>query len=212
MKHLPYALFDMDGTLVDSMGYWRESPLKYARKRCPHLTEEMADAICHTYTYSGLRELLASYGLSMTVEELIHACEDIMTEHYRHDIEVKPGAIAILEELRAAGTRMGIITMTPHRDAEICLRKTGLDAYISFVLTPEDTSDGSGKEKPEIFGIAQNLLGCENPADCLFFEDSLYAASTAKRLGFYLVGVWDRWAECDEVRAIADEYLNLDEA
>ncbi len=210
MKQLPYALFDMDGTLVDSMTYWMTAPGEYVRRVLPDITAEQEAALAETRTYVGLLEKLVSWGVRVTVDDIIHASEDLMMEHYRKDITTKPGAIPLLEELFHAGTKMGLITMTPHRAVDICLAKTGLDKYFSFVLTPEDTSDGSGKEKREIFDIGMARLGCEHPSDCLFFEDSVYAAKTAHDLGFYLVGVYDAWAENEAVRDISDDYLNLD--
>ncbi len=210
MKQLPFALFDMDGTLVDSMGYWREAPLKYALEVFPDLTEEQKDMVRNTYTYEGMQALFATFGVEMTVDEVMHASEALMVEHYRDHIDAKPGVTALMEEFRARGVKMGLVTMTPHSEVDICLRRTGLDKYMSFALTPEDTSDGSGKEKPEIFGIALRKLGCGDPAECMFFEDSIYAASTAKKLGFYLVGVYDRWTDHEEVAAIADTFLHFD--
>ncbi len=210
MKTLPYALFDMDGTLVDSMTHWMRAPLSYARAVLPNLTEEMARRVYLTHDYADIRDLLASWGAEVSVPALIRASEDAMVEEYLHHIDAKAGVPALLASLHHAGTKMGIITMTPHHEVEICLARTGLDRYFSFVLTTEDTSDGSGKEKPEIFGIALEKLGCKSPAECMFFEDSLYAARTAHDMGFYLVGVYDRWAESDKVRALSDAFLNLD--
>ncbi len=211
MKHLPYALFDMDGTLVDSMTYWMLVPLEYAHTLMPDMTPEQQEQIYLNSTYSGMQELLSSWGVEITIPDLINTSAELMCAYYRDKIDLKRGVPAILEKLKANGTKMGIITMTPHRDVELCLARTGLDQYISFVLTPEDTTDGSGKEKPEIFGLALEKLGATSPQECMFFEDSLYAARTAHELGFYLVGVYDKWAESEEVEKISDLFLNLDE-
>ncbi len=210
MKPLKYALFDMDGTLVDSMSEWMRSPIAYAHTLLPHMTPEQEELIYLTHDYEDIRALLLSWGAEVTVDALIHACEETMADCYANEIRAKRGTVSLLEELREAGVKMGIITMTPHRDVDVCLAATGLGKYFSFVLSTEDTSDGSGKEKPEIFGIALNKLGCTDPAECLFFEDSLYAVRTAHALGFHVIGVYDKWADNTAVEALADECINLD--
>ncbi len=210
MRFFPYAIFDMDGTLVDSMKYWREAPLRFARSIISTFSDADIDRLCHVHSYGEAVQLFRAHGVDMTEDSLMRASENMMMKHYRDDIDVKAGTVALLDEMKAAGVKMGIVTMTPHYDVDICLQKTGLDKYFSFVLTPEDTSDGSGKEKPEIFGTALEKLGCENPKDCMFFEDSLYAVKTAKKLGFYIVGVYDERAEVDEVQMLSDVFLNLD--
>ncbi len=210
MTGFPYALFDMDGTLVDSMTQWMEAPITCARALLPDLTPAREEQVYLTHDYADICDLLLSWGADITIPELIRASEDAMHARYLHEIDAKRGIPALLEELKQAGVKMGIITMTPHREVEVCLKRTGLEKYFSFVLTTEDTSDGSGKEKPEIFGIALNKLGCENAGDCLFFEDSYYAARTAYSLGFHVVGVHDRWADADAVKTVSHRYINLD--
>ncbi len=215
MKHLPYALFDMDGTLVESMTYWAREP-----EMCCHQLYKESGAACSqsafvafninvrkAVTYRDLLEALAEVGVQITERELARKTEESMLSHYENDIDVKPGVIPLLEELQAAGTKMGIVTMTPHYDVDACLKKTGLGKYFSFVLTPEDTSDGSGKEKPEIFDIALKKLGCRNASECMFFEDSYYAVYTAKNMGFYMIGVYDDWSRDPRVEQLSDEFL-----
>ncbi len=210
MKQFSYALFDMDGTLVDSMEHWMRAPMEYARKLLPDMTEEVANEIIRTPTYTGMLQVLEKHGVSISVKELMQASEHIMLDYYQNEIDAKPGAEPLLKKLQAEGVKMGLITMTPHRDVDICLARTGLGKYISFVLTPEDTTDGSGKEKTEIFGIALKKLGCEDPCECMFFEDSYYAAKTAREMGFYVVATYDSFAEWDKLISYADEQINLD--
>ena len=213
MTHKPYALFDLDGTLVDSMTYWRHAPAVLAERLLGGLDGERRRKSIDTVYYGDQARLFASWGLTLSKREIITACEDIMAEHYRRDVSPKAGTLAYLNRLRAQGVRMGIVTLTRHREAEICLDKTGLAPYFSFVLTPEDTEDGSGKEAPGIFALALGKLGCRDARDCAFYDDSLYALKTASALGFYTCAVKDAWAEGEreEVLSLCDAYLSLDE-
>ncbi len=212
IKPFAYALFDMDGTLVDSMTYWRYAPAELAARLFGDIGEERVAALVATRTYGEIERLFAAWGFSLSRVALIRGCEEIMAEHYRRDVKARAGALPLLKSLGAAGTRMGIITLTPHREAEICLSETGLSPFFSFVLTPQDTSSGKGKEDPEIFRIALQKLGCRHPSDCAFFEDSLYAVRTAHAMGFRVQAVRDKWAEQerDEIRALSENYLDLD--
>lgn len=207
------ALFDMDGTLVDSMGYWRTVHLELAETLKPDLTPEERAILTGVYTYPDIMRAFERVGLrDVTLEQVTAFMEDTMAAHYRRDVRVKPGAIACLEAHRAAGARMGIITMTPHREAEICLETTGIAPYFDFVLTPEDMPDHSCKETPAIFLAALRRLHCRRPGRCVYYEDSVYAIRTARRMGFYIRAVADPSAAAnrEEILRLADEYLDFD--
>lgn len=210
---LPYALFDMDGTLVDSMGYWREMPLEYLAEVGIRPDEEGVRRLETARGYGEVLSYLASVGISATLPEMIRFAEGHMARHYAEDVCVKPGAVALLESLRGAGCRMGIITLTPHAGAALCLAKTGLAPYFEFVLTPEDMTGGDGKEAPGIFEEALRRFGGVSPSDCLLFEDSYYSIRTAAAMGFRVVGVEDAWAafEREKIAAAVVEYIDLGE-
>lgn len=213
MPILPYALFDMDGTLVDSMGYWREMPLEYLAEVGIRPDEAGLRCLETARGYGEVLSYLASVGITATLPEMIRFTEVHMARHYAEDVRVKPGAVALLDTLRAAGCRMGIITLTPHAGAALCLAKTGLAPYFEFVLTPEDMTGGGGKEAPGIFEEALRRFGGADPAECLLFEDSYYSIRTAAAMGFRVVGVEDAWAafERDKIAAVVGEYLDLGE-
>ena len=210
---LPYALFDMDGTLVDSMGYWRQLPLEYLAEVG---IKPDAEGLKHLTSARGYGEIIAyfaSLGIHTTLPEMLRFVATHIARHYAEEVQVKPGVPALLESLRAAGCRMGVVTLTPHAGTSVCLTKTGLAPYFDFVLTPEDMPGGGGKEEPGIFEEALRRLGCEKPQDCFVFEDSYYSIATAAKMGFCVIGVRDAWAAFEEekIRASVAEYLDLGE-
>lgn len=211
---LPYALFDMDGTLVDSMGYWRRMPLEYLASVGVTPDPEVLRRMETARGYGEVLSCLASLGVHATLPEMLQFVQTHMARHYAEDVRVKPGVPALLDRLRAAGCRMGIITLTPHESAAICLYKTGLASHFEFVLTPEDMPSGEGKEEPGIFEEALRRFGGAVPGECLLFEDSYYSVRTAKAMGFCTIGVKDAWAafEHDEIAATVEEYIDLGEA
>ena len=210
---LPYALFDMDGTLVDSMGYWREMPLEYLAEVGIRPDSAGLRTLETARGYGEILAYFASVGIPATLSDIIRFAEERMARHYTEDVRVKPGAPALIETLKGAGCRMGIITLTPHADAAICLAATGLAPYFEFVLTPEDMTGGGGKEAPGIFEEALRRFGGARPSECLLFEDSYYSIATASAMGFRVVGVEDAWAafERDRIADSVVEYLDLGE-
>ena len=206
-----YALFDMDGTLVDSMAYWKQLPEDYLAAHGVVLDDAGREAIARSRGYGEILGYFASRGVTADLPSLFAFVTTKMAYYYENKVKAKPGTRELLDALKEAGCRMGILTMTPHADVNICLGKTGLAPYFEFVLTMEDTEDKSGKEGTRIFEMALDCFGGAKPAECLFFEDSLYSIRTAREMGFPIVGVSDPWAKFEEteIRALSDLYLDL---
>ena len=210
-QKFPYAIFDMDGTLVDSMPCWYSLHGDYARIQCPDLSLGAIKEIEEAWGFRDIFAAFDKFGVPYTREGYFKHIEDRMGYFYENVIAPKPKTLSLLEQLKADGCRMCVITMTPHKGADLCLAKTSLGRYFDFVLTREDTPAYTGKENPLIFEMALARLGCENPADCVFYEDSLYAIETAHKMGFYIRAVEDRWDEETQaqIAARADEIISL---
>ncbi len=211
MIHTPYAIFDMDGTLVDSMPCWYSLHGAYTREVCPDMEPWKVALIEKAWGFPQIFAAFDRFAVPYTKADYYHFIESRMGHFYAEVICPKPKTLALLEEMKEAGVKMGIITMTPHSGADLCLHVTGLAPYFSFVLTREDTLDASGKEKEDIFKIALAKLGCDDPNKCTFYEDSVYALKTARKMGFYIRAVEDRWDDDTrkEANALADEVLSL---
>ena len=211
MTHLPFALFDMDGTLVDSMQYWRGAHIEGLTLAGYEVTDEMKEALRKVWGYENLRELLATWGIHKTVETLKEEARMLLRRHYEVDVEAKPKVKALLEEMREQGVTMAVFTLTPHELVDICLEKTGLREYFSYVITTEDNPTGTGKESPEMFQVALDLIDCDAPQKCALFEDSYYSIRTGKELGMRVIGVDDVWQSQHQKEQMRDAcYTILD--
>lgn len=203
-----YAIFDMDGTLVDSMGYWDELAAEYLHSRG---VKDVSDELLQRTAALPMAETLAlfirEFGLDDTPERAQAELQRIMEGHYLHDIELKPGVGAYLEGLSRRSVAMCVVSATPEKLMQLCLERLGVRRYFQFVLSCE--SVGAGKDRPDIYDAAARRLGAENPADAAVYEDSNVAARTAKSAGYYTVGVYDE-READlwsELTALADETI-----
>ena len=202
-----FAIFDMDGTLVDSMGYWHALAEDYlAQKGIVDYPADFSQQLMSMTMTQGAELLIRTFGLSDTVEDMIDQQHAIMAEHYRRDIPLKPGVRAYLENLREQGVAMCVASATAEPLMEACLTRLGVRDYFRFVLSCE--SIGVSKERPDIYHLAARRFGAE-PVDVAVYEDALHAARTAKGAGYYLVAVYDENAKArwEEIKALADEYL-----
>lgn len=203
-----FCIFDMDGTLVDSMGYWRGLGREYLRAKGasgPELERVLQQIRTMTMPQS-TRLIQQTFGLTDSPEDIMEEMARIMKGHYQNDVCLKPGITAYLEKLKKRGCRMCVATATHEPLSGLCLRRLGLEPYFEFLISCEKI--GVGKTSPDIYLWAAERLGCR-PEQTAVFEDVLYAAQTASRAGFYTVVVQDPWAahEWEELTALADEVV-----
>ncbi|MGN0993730.1 MAG: HAD family hydrolase [Butyricicoccus sp.] len=202
-----FAIFDMDGTLIDSMGYWQRLGIEYLTGK--GVTGDLTDVLERikpmTMTESAAL-FSAEFGLAGTPAELAAEMNGIMETHYRADILLKPGVAAYLAALRADGVRLCVASATAPDLVAACLERLGVLDHFEFLLSCEEV--GAGKDKPDVYLAAADRLGAQ-PGEAAVYEDALYAARTAKEAGFYTVGVYDPSGEAHwgEMTALADETI-----
>ena len=202
-----FAIFDMDGTLVDSMGFWNRLADEYlARRGLPPLTPELQEESIALTMDGTARMFIRTYRLSSTPAEIAGEINSLMEEHYRTDVPLKPGAAALLERMRAAGFKLCIASSTAPELLDICLRRLGVRDFFEFLLSCEEV--GEGKNKPDVYFEAARRLG-GTPENTLIFEDILVAARTAKQAGFPLGVIYDVNSDGDQeyLKTLADRWF-----
>lgn len=199
-----YAIFDMDGTLVDSMGFWKGLAGEYLEScQVTPVPEEILERIKPMTMTESAALFVHTFGLPDTPEETAARMNRMMERHYRNDIPLKPGTARYLQSLQRAGVRMCVASATAEPLMEACLKRLGVRGCFEFLLSCEEV--GEGKESPEIYLEAARRLGAA-PEETAVYEDAPYAAETAKKAGFYVVGVQDRDTESFErLKKLADE-------
>ena len=202
-----FAIFDMDGTLVDSMSFWKTLGVEYLKSRgVSRVPEDILERIKPMTMTESADLFIREFSLPGTPEEVAAQMNAMMDCHYRGDIPAKEGAAVYLKELKRRGVRMCVASATAVELQEACLKRLGLFVYFDFLLSCEEA--GGGKNRPDVYLAAARRLGAA-PEETAVYEDALYAAQTAKAAGFYVAGVFDRSAESvwDELRSLADESL-----
>ncbi len=205
------AIFDADGTLLDSMGQWNLVPYKYVKSLGVAADENIAEKL-FTMTISEAAEfIIDEYELSVTVEEAVEGMDAIIREFYKNDVELKDGAGELLEYFKAREIPMVIGTSTDRDCIEVGLERTGISAYFDRIYT--STEVGKSKEKPELFIQAMEFME-SSPDETIVFEDGLYSLKTAAALGMKTVGIFDEVSLSNqkELKELADLYVDEGES
>ena len=202
-----FAIFDMDGTLVDSMIYWKHLATEFLEsKGVQTISPDILERIKPMTMTESAALFIQEYSLSGTAESVAAEMNAMMDEHYRKDIPLKTGVQAYLEALHSRGITMCVASATAEDLMEACLTRLGVAKYFSFLLSCETV--GAGKNRPDVYWESAKRLGAE-PAEIAVYEDALYAAETAKRAGFYTVAVRDdsNQPHWETLTALADEVI-----
>ena len=202
-----YAIFDMDGTLIDSMVYWKHLATEYLeRKGVKKIPSDLQERIKPMTMTESAALFVKEFGVDGTPDSVAAEMNYMMDEHYRNDIPLKEGVDRYLEALKEAGVKMCVASATAEPLMRTCLERLGVADYFEFLLSCEEV--GVGKNRPDVNFAAAERLAAE-PEDIVVYEDALYAAETAKNAAFYVVGVYDESADAhwNEMEALADEVI-----
>ena len=181
-----YAIFDMDGTLIDSMDFWKNLATEYLTvKGVTEIPGELLEQIKPMTMSESAALFKRTFGLTGDPEAQMNA---MMEDHYRNDIPLKPGVEEYLRKLHHRGVRMCVASATAEHLMERCLSRVGVRAYFEFLLSCDTV--GAGKRSPLVYHEAARRLGAK-PGEIAVYEDALYALQTAKKAGFHVVGVYD---------------------
>ena len=206
LEGIKAVIFDLDGTLVDSMGLWREIDIEFLGQRGIDYHDDlqaMIEGMSFTETAVFCKEY---YHLSESVEELKAIWNRMAEDKYRYEIMPKPGAMAFLEAMKAKGIRMGIATSNSYELVRAVNDAHHFDRYVSCIVTA--CSVNKGKPAPDVYLEAARQLGV-SPGECLVFEDIVKGIEAGKNAGMKVCGVEDSFsaAQREQKKAISDYYI-----
>jgi HAD superfamily hydrolase (TIGR01509 family) len=201
-----YHLFDFDGTLMDSMPRWAEKMLHILDEDGIPYEEGIIPKLA-TMGDRGVAEYFLTLGVKCgTPEEVMARMDAYALYHYCNTVEPKPGVPDYLRRLKAEGGKLYVLTASPHKMIDPCLRRHGLYELFDGVWTTEDF--GLPKSDVRIYSEAAARMVCSVP-EAVFYDDNRTALQTAKQAGMQTVGVYDPFsrAHTDAIRQTVDRYV-----
>ncbi len=199
------AIFDVDGTLLDSMSVWERRGELFLKKLGIDVSAESDYDEKGIRMYNSPEFVKNKFSVNLSNREIWNGMLKIVDDFYKTDVSVKPGTIEFLEELKLNGVKMCVATATDRSMVEPALIKCGIRDYFSEIFTCGELK--TSKNFPDIFEKSLSFLGTEK-TDTVIFEDAIYAVKTAKQAGFFVTGIYDKVElEQEEMRRICDVFV-----
>ena len=196
-------IFDLDGTLLDSLDVWLNIDIDFLKKRGLAVPPDFPDAVSSMSFPEAAAYTIKRFSLSDTADSLMQEWNDMAISAYENTVLMKPYAKEYLFALRDRGVKLAIATSSTPDLYEPALRNHGVYDLFDVICNSQEVD--CGKTRPDIFFLTAKKLGVQ-PQDCIVFEDIIAAVKSAKNAGMKVCGVYDERSKNDweEIKKIAD--------
>ncbi len=200
-----HYIFDMDGTLIDSMPSFGGAIIKFLNEN----KIKYPDDIIKTVTplgFDGAAKYFIELGSEKTVEEIKKELGDNMIDAYTNTIPAKPHVEEALKKLVTEGHSISVLTASPHLTVDPCLKRLEIFDLFEYVWSCDDF--GTSKADVNIYHEAAKRLNT-SVSECVFLDDNLNAITVAKSSGMHVIGVYDPSSESytKEMKETAEKYI-----
>ena len=182
------VIFDCDGTLLDSMGVWREMESEFARRAGGELSPADKELLTTLTTPEAGRFFHEKFGLGASPQDVVRMVGEYMMEFYSTRAKARPGALAFVRALFERGVRLSVASSSPMPYLLAGLSHTDFLPLFDAVVSVDDV--GKPKREPAVYDRARHLMGTDL-SRTWGVEDALYAIGTLKRAGYHTLAVYD---------------------
>ena len=205
-NNIDTLIFDMDGTLIDSMNIWHDIDRIFFENHnipYPDDLEKQIDSLSFDAT---AEYFLNNFPLNYTKDEIQKIWRDMSFEFYRDIIPFKKGALEFIKKMHEKGYKMGIATSNSRDLVEALDNRLHISDYIKVIVTNDEVPNG--KPAPDIYLKVAEVLNSK-PETCLVFEDVPGGIKAGKNAGMKVCAVQDSGSLNmeEEKRALADYFI-----
>ncbi|MGG7097394.1 HAD family hydrolase [Clostridium sardiniense] len=200
------AIFDLDGTLIDSMWVWEQIDMDYLGEKNIEVPENLNDEIGHLSFNQVAVYFKERFKLEDSLDEIKKSWSDMAYYHYSTDIKLKNGVIEFFNFLKKSNIKIGLATSNSLHLLEAVLKNNGIYNYFDSITITDEVS--VGKHEPDVYLLASKKLGV-SPEECVVFEDIIQAVKGAKKAGMKVIGVEDIGSLNDKnkILSLADNFI-----
>lgn len=205
-KKIKAVIFDLDGTLVDSMWIWDKVDTEYFHMKGLPIPPNLKDEINHLSFEQTAQYFKTTFNISDSIEEILNTWYQMAYKHYSEDISLKKGALELLKFLKASNIKIALATSNSNKLLTAALNCVKAYDYFDVITTTNEVKNG--KNCPDIYMLTSKKLDVL-PEECLVFEDILEAVNGAKLANMKVFAIYDKYAEYqkEDLMATADEYI-----
>jgi HAD superfamily hydrolase (TIGR01509 family) len=207
LNNIKAAIFDLDGTLVDSMWIWSAIDVEYLQIKGYSMPKNLRNEISHLSFSQTAVYFKKKFNLEDSIEKILHDWHNMAFDHYSTNVKLKLGVKDFLSHLKSLKIKISLATSNSRPLLEACLKNNEIYEYFDSITTTDEVSNG--KNCPDVYLLAASKLGV-NPENCLVFEDILPAIQGAKAANMKVIAVKDN--EClnskEDLLKYADKYID----
>ncbi len=206
MNNIKAVIFDLDGTLIDSMGLWAQIDREYLDSFGYTVPDNLQEEITHlTFTETAIY-FKNKFKINDEIDDIILTWNTMALNHYSNTIKLKDNVIPFLNKLKDNGIKIALATSNSIPLLEATLKNNGIYHYFDAISTTEEVN--KSKDNPDVYLLSAEKLNVD-PKDCLVFEDIVQAVKGAKLAGMTVYAIHDKSAENQkaELLSLADKYI-----